>query len=200
MIVKGVPRQRQVIFEGNSLQANTNLAYANYLPMGVYSILIAAGHKLVYSCYAIGGKSQPVINATINTHYIPFLREGDIVFLWEGTVSLNLKTAAECIVDLQTFISAIVPTGAQLIIGTVIAKDQAGAPADAQQRLQDYNLWVRNNTNLGYTVCDLGAEPNFNEMSDASNLTYYDADKLHTTNAGKDLQMPVIANSITSLL
>lgn len=193
--------QRKLIFEGNSLMCNTNVAFANYVPLGVYASLRTSGYtNLSYSSYAVGGQTQPLINAKLPTHYTPYLKPSDIVFLWEGTASINGKTAADCIIDLQTFITAINATGAKLIISTIIAREQTGAPADEQQRLIDYNTWVRANTASGYYLCDLGAMPEFNEMADASNLTYYNPDKLHTTDAGKDIQMPVIAASFVTAL
>jgi hypothetical protein len=123
--------------------------------------------------------------------------------LWEGTndIYANSLTGAQAWAKVVTYISAVVATGAQLVICTIIARDYSGEPAGVMDtEIPAYNTLVRANTALGYTVCDLAADSHFDARADASNTTYYNADKLHLALTGQNLVATLLTAHITPLL
>lgn len=198
-------RQRQIIFEGNSLfnhAASTLVVGGQYVTTGVYNS-IAASRVLSYNSYATSGESQAQINALLSTNITPYIKTNDVIVLWEGTNALNVDglSAAAAFAEVVTYINTVIPYGVKLVIGTVIARDKATDAADLMTRIDAYNVLVRNNAaTYGYTVWDIGANTLFDTRADASNGTYYDTDKVHQITAGKDAEVTSLITHLTSIL
>jgi hypothetical protein len=194
--------QRKIFFEGNSLfnyDANsTPINQSFYVPQGIYNGRTYSS-GLAYQCYAVGGQQQTTINSNLSVNIIPFIRQGDVIFLWEGTNDLNIGglTGLQAYNNVLTYANAVIPLGVKLIVGTVLARDKTTDAADLMTRIGDYNTLLRNNAaSVGYTVCDFAADTHFDERADASNATYYNADKVHLIQAGYDI---IISMGITTL-
>jgi len=205
MINKGIPRQRNIIFEGNSLfnyMSNAGGLFGFYIPQGVYNN-VKGSYVLAYTSFAISGRNQTQINSSISTNIAPLVKFKDVIIVWEGTNDLytNGLSGQAAYDNLTTYVNMVRAYGAIVIVCTVIARDGATDSADLMTRIGDYNTLVRNNAgSLGITVCDLAADPLFDTRADASNATYYNADKIHQTTAGQDRVITLLSTTTTSVL
>lgn len=197
--------QKQVFFEGNSLfnnRAGVNASGGYYCAIKTYQNS-AATKDIVFFSRAIGGQTQTQINANIATKITPFVRRGDVIVLWEGTndLSVNALTGAQAYANLVTYANTVRALGAKLIICTVIARDFTTDAADLMDRIDDYNELVRaNQSSICDALCDLAADPLFDTRADASNTTYYLADKLHQTQVGQDYIAGLISTTLNTLV
>jgi hypothetical protein len=204
--IRGFPRHRNVMFEGNSLSdfsSNSTLAHQFYVPINVFNGVTGTYHPLVFSCFAISGRTQTQINASITTNISPIAKRNDVIIDWEGTNDLytNALSAADAYTNLLTYISTVKGYGAVVIVGTVLARDYVSDPADLMTRVDSYNSLVRSGASTyGYTVCDLAADPLFDTRADASNTTYYNADKIHQTTAGQDRVITLMTATLSTVL
>lgn len=199
--------QRRLFFEGDSLSARaydgTSLN-GHYFPSTLYNSRTYA-QPLSYFSYARGSRQIAEIYADINTNMMPFLREGDIIFLWGGINDLGgggLNRTAQQAWDnsLLPYSTAVIAAGAELIIGTVLACGTQN-PSDLQTRINNLNTLIRNNAgSVGYTVCDLAADTHFDDEADASSTTYYQTDKVHVKSAGYDILTPIGITTLNSVL
>lgn len=205
MIAYGEKRQRNLIFEGNSLTdlgQDGGPVYGQYIPLTVYAN-VRTGRVLNYRCYSISGRTQTQINASLPTNILPFIKAGDIIVNWEGTNDLfvNSLSAADAYANLVTYSQAVRAMGVKLVICTVIARDFATDPPDLMDRVDAYNVLVRNNaSSICEAVCDLGADAMFDTRADTANGTNYKADKVHLATAGQNNVITLMTTSINSIL
>lgn len=201
----GIPRQRSIIFDGNSLfnnVTNLNVAGGQYVPIRVYANLISS-NIIAWQCYAKGGRTQTQINADIPNNIAPQVKTRDIIVLWEGTNDLNVNglSAADAYSNLVTYANTVRAYGVKLVICTVIARDGGSDPGDLMTRIDSYNSLVRANaSSICDAICDLAADPLFDTRADASNSTYYLADKVHQTTAGQEYVISLINISVNMVL
>jgi hypothetical protein len=204
--IRGFPRQRNIIFEGNSLSnfnSNSSVLNNHYVPRGIYDNQTGTYHPLAFTSFAISGRNQTQINASITSNIAPLCKKNDVIFLWEGTNDLNTNalSAAAAYANVVTYIQTVQGYGAVVIVGTVLARDFTGDAADLMTRIDSYNALVRSGAaTYGYTVCDLAADPLFDTRADASNATYYNGDKLHQTTAGQDRVITLASTTMGTVL
>jgi hypothetical protein len=199
-----VAKQRNIIFEGNSLSnfsSNASALFGYYIPITCYNNS-KTGYSLAFSCFAVSGETQTTINSLITTNITPRAKYGDIIIIWEGTNDLrtNSLSGAQGYANLITYVNTVKGYGCKVIVCTITARDLAGDDADLMTRIGDYNTLVRNNSSLFDAICDLGADSHFDARSDCSNTTYYNADKLHMTTAGQDVVIGLLSPVITTVL
>ena len=196
---------RKLIFEGNSLTdlgQDGGPVYGQYVPLTIYNN-VKASHTLVYSCYAISGRTQTQINASLSTNITPYIRPGDIIINWEGTNDLfvNALSANDAYANLVTYANTVRNLGAKLIIGTVIARDYVSDPGDLMDRIDAYNVLVRTNaSSICEAVCDLGADAMFDTRADTANGTNYKADKVHLATAGQNNVISLMTTTLNTIL
>lgn len=197
--------QRRIFFEGNSLMncaINFSAGGGQYIPNQVYNGLTKT--RLSMFSYAISGRNQTQINASLPTNIYPYLRENDIIVLWEGANDMytNGISGADAYANLVTYSTAVRSRGAKLIVCNVIARDYTLDPADLMDtRIPAYNQLTRDNS---ATICDalvdLAGYPEFNARADASNTTFYNSDKIHQATAGQTLVINGLIAAIQPLL
>lgn len=200
----GIPLQRNIIFEGNSLfnrQTGGATDGGQYIPVTVYNN-VRATYPLAYQSRAISGRNQSQINAAITTNIAPFAKRNDVMVIWEGTNDLytNGVTGQQAYDNLMTYVTTVRGYGAKVVVCTVIARDYALDPADLMDRIAAYNTLIRNNTSNFDAVCDLAADPVFDTRADASNTTYYNADKIHQAQGGQDQVVTLLTATLIALL
>lgn len=198
---------RRIFFCGNSLSvyADGNVNNAQYLTQRVYEgIRSYGGGKWAMSSLAVAARTQTQINASMSSDLIPLIGLGDVVVLWELTNDLhaNALTGAQAAANVYTFANAVVATGAKLVVVTMITRDYVTDASDLWTRGQTANsLLIANAGTYGYTVADPASDAVFDEKTDASNATYYNADKLHLTATGYNLVADnYIIPAITSII
>lgn len=198
---------QQILFEGNSLlnlgPITLSVSGADYdkqyVPLAIYNSL-RVGRKLSTFCYAIESRTGTQILA--EQLAVSSIKPRDILVYWEGTndMYLNGLTGAQAFTNVTDYLTLALAKGAQVVIGTVAARDYSLDSADLMTRISDYNTLVRNNTALGYTVCDIGADSLFDTRADCSNATYYATDKIHMVIAGQDIISTLLISTISNLL
>lgn len=186
-------RCRRIFFCGNSLSvyADGNVTNAQYLTQRVYDgIRSLGGSNWAMSSLAVPSRTQTQINASMSTDLLPLIGYGDVVVLWELTNDLhgNNLTGAQAADNVFTFAQAVVATGAKLVVVTMITRDFTADASDLWTRGQTANsLIISNASTYGYTVANPASDALFDQKTDASNATYYNADKLHLTTAGYNI-------------
>lgn len=204
MITKGIPRQRQIFFEGNSLFARAtggSVDNGHFIPVSIYDA-VRSGRTLAYRSLAIAGRTQTQINSSLSTNILPHARYNDVIVLWEGTndMYVNDLSGAAAYANLVTYRDAVVALGAKLVVCTVIARDYVDDDADLMDRIDAYNALVMANSSLFTAVCALHQDAAFNARADASNLTYYNADKIHQAQGGQDLVVTLLTPVVSGIL
>ena len=200
--------QRQIFFIGNSLSdlSAGNLIGGRRFPQTCYSSLRTSGMSVVpYQCYAVNGYSTTDMLADFPTFLRPYLREGDMVVLWELTVDISAegKNAQQAYNDYVSLSDSIHAYDAYVIVLDMIARDNSGDPAWMEARRDSVNDLVWNDNTHFDKKIPIGQTPKFNEESDCTNTTYYNADKLHLTDVGYDsvaaYSAPLIWNFYSNL-
>ena len=193
MIARPYNYCRRIHFEGNSLTAldsNSNTVNGQYVAQTAYNTIAASRNNVSIVSFAVSGRTSTQINAAMGTQILASIQPRDAVIYWEGTneMQVNGTSAADAFALVVTYRNGIWSYSPSLYICTVAARDLAGDDADLMTRIDAYNVLVRNNASTyGYTVVDIGGMPEFDTRADASNTTYYKADKIHMTTAGQNL-------------
>lgn len=205
----GYPRQRNLIFEGNSLfnGAADGSENGHYITKSLYDNFKASYNIAMYD-YSVFGRTNTLIFSEITTHINPLLKKNDVIVYWEGTndMKVNSLTGTQSFANLVSYLTVVNTTGAKIIVCTVIARDYQGVNPDPAALMDtyipQYNTLVRNNAaTYGYTVCDLAADPKFDQRADANNATYYRAsDATHLVQAGSDAVIALINTTLTTVL
>lgn len=197
-------KHRNIFFEGNSFQHSSSVFTpgGQYIPIQVYNS-VRTGRKLTASFLAKSGRTQSLINSSMPTAIIPFLRKGDIIFLWEGTndISVNSLSGETAYANLVTYCNAVRNQGAKLVLGTVPARDGTSDDADLMDRIGVYNGLIRTNqSSICDVLVDIGADPLFDTVADTLNATYYQGDQVHFKQAGQDVQVSLIVPGIEAVI
>lgn len=201
----GMENQRRIIFNGNShfnLAVNSiTITNDYYVPVSIYNN-VRASYSLAASIFAVGGNPTTTINTNFATQNAPIIKYGDIVVLWEITndLSVNGLTGQQAYDQVATFAASVRALGAKILVGTCAARNHTNDPADIFTRGQDCNTLIRNNSSLFDAICDIGADPLFDEETDCDNTTYYNADKLHFATAGQARIINLWTTSISNYL
>ena len=204
MITKGIPRQRNIIFEGNSLFFRATggaVDGGRFIPVSIYES-VRVGRTLAFHELSLAGRTQTQINAALSTNIYPVAKHNDVIVLWEGTndMYVNDLSGAAAYANLVTYRNAVVALGAKLVVATVIARDYLDDDVDLMDRIDAYNALVMANTSLFDGVCALHQDAAFNARADASNLTYYNADKIHQAQGGQDLVVTLLTPVVEGIL
>lgn len=208
MIIQGTRKQRNVIFDGNSL---TNLDGAaltsgQRYPLTCYTSIVALAKKNAYLNFAVGGKRTDQLTSDFATKILPSLKSNDIVVFWEICNQAHDLTSD---VDGDALYASVVEYcdqarnyGAKVVLLTGIARDfPAFDDADITDRIFACNTQIRANA---ASICDALADvallTQFDAKADATNTTYYRADQTHLTNTGYDLIAGTVYTAIETLL
>lgn len=190
-----VPRS-VVVFEGDSRTVGTgatNVA-TNYPSQAIRKLAgswraanVATGGETVATMIGqVSGQVAPLFSATNQ-------RNVAAVF---GGVNDN-TTAATLHSRLATLCGAIRAAGFQVV---VCSKIDCQSPAHAAWHATEYqalNALIRANyASYADAIADLGAD---SRLQDATNLTYYTADKTHLTSAGYGVIASIVAAAISGL-
>jgi len=205
MIYRGISTAQKLFTEGNSLMnwsLNHLVINGRYVSYGIYNS-VRVGRRLSLVDYGTSSQNQTEINAALSSRITPFFKIPDVIFLWEGTNDMytNGLTGLQAYNNLVTYSTIVRNLGAKLVVATVIARDYSTDPADLMDRINDYNTLVRaNQSSICDGLCDLALDSHFDTRADASNTTYYHADKLHIVQAGQDLVISMASTSILSVI
>lgn len=203
---KGSAQQKRLFLEGNSLMnwsINHGVINGRYVSQGIYNS-VRSGRTIAVIDYGTSSQNQQEINAAMSTRLTPYLKYGDVVFIWEGTNDMytNAVSGTTAYANLTTYINNIrsAVAGVKIIVATVIARDYVSDRADLMTDIATYNTLIRSNSAGADAICDLAALSQFDARADCTNTTYYFSDKLHIVQGGQDLVISTASTSIATIL
>jgi lysophospholipase L1-like esterase len=200
---------RKLFFEGDSLStlSEGNVALGRRMIKTAYTNLTGT-RPAMFSTAVAGSEIRAAGTSSIidrGSAITSVADPNDIIVVWAGTndISVSGRTDAQVYADLVTYATLMRNAGLKVIAVTMIAKERA---ADADPTAINVTRLAYNALILGESsfVFDAYADPaalvQFNAVADASNATYYNADKVHLTDAGFDLVAGTVTTAIQSLL
>lgn len=196
--------QKQVIVDGNSLtqKDGTNADLKYRMPLTLFTTLRTNNKIFGGQHYGVTGKRTSQLITDFPTKIAPYLRVGDIVVLWEITNDIGSGgvTAQQAYDNVVTYVNLVRALGAKCVVVGFIARDYVTDAADVITRGFACNALLAANPSFYDAFVDIGANAAFDTRSDASNTTYYNADKIHLTNVGYDLVATLIEPTINALI
>lgn len=195
-----------VFFVGNSKydKDGTNVFGRNYVPLGVQTLINAAGKKCGYNCYALSGRTTAQLLSDIDTKVIPYLRTGDVVVFTEITNSIGTGATTDTVIaQILRVRNKVWAAGCKFVLqgATACNSNSIGGYANITAAIQTCNQYFRNNPTAVDGFSDPGSLSQFDTDADCTNTTYYlAADQIHETNTGYDLIIPLTYAAVLPLL
>lgn len=190
----GIPRG-YLVFEGDSRTSGTGATTATAYPPSCARKLTAN-----WKCTNMGGSGatiQNMIDEIATTLAVPAgTWSTKVAILWG---SVNAATdAATMHGKIITWCNTARAAGYTVIICTEVdAQDAARLSADWPNQYLALNTLIRDNyTTYADALADLGGNAN---LQDATNITYFDADKVHLTAAGYLVVAGIVGTVINGL-
>jgi len=157
---------------------------------------------------ALSGTTMASINGDTQAGFISIPSRRNIHVLFAGTNDLANATGAEP--ALETNVAAwcgkvrAADPFAKIVVCTLIARDATWAGGQNSAGFETdkgtYNIWLRANyTTFADGLADFGAATMFDATADASNTTYYNADKIHPNTTGHLEMAKILVATIRNL-
>lgn len=195
----GIVGGKQVVYDGNSMTAGTGATTGNSYPSQTGVII----DPKIYGGVSIGvaGQTTAQMSADFSSQVAPLLNSQlskNILICWEGTNDIyngaNTSTAYN---DLVNYCNLGKTAGYNVILGNILPRQNVGVPAGFEAtRVAVNNLLnadfststastrVKAPTS-GVTYADFMVQLDQNpQLQDPTNATYFNADKVHLTDAG----------------
>jgi len=207
VIYQGHKPGKRIIFDGNSLtnQGASGLVGGQRYPLTCYSQIVALGNPITYFNFGIGSRRTAALTAEFNTKVLPTCRPGDWVVFWEITNSAHDYTSdtegTALFADQVAYCTLVKSYGINVACLTGIARDMTGFDdANITSRILACNALMRASPSFCDLLIDVGMLPQFDTKADTTNLTYYNSDQTHLTNAGYDLIADKVYTDISPYL
>jgi lysophospholipase L1-like esterase len=176
--------RRRLICVGNSLTWGTGVTVGTQDYPSLLRASLGAGWDVIN--IGVPSASDANILSTLTrrmSHWIDTALTQCVVVYWEGTNSCLAKTGANSWADTALSLQGLATAGAPtILVANVIDRQQSGIPADFATRRSDYNTaLLANFATYADGMIDLASVAN---LSDSTNTTYFNADKVHLTAAG----------------
>ena len=191
------PTMVNLICDGNSLTAGAGSTTGNDYPSQLRTLL---GSGYWVTNVGVGGKNTAQMisgGAESVDSRQDFWNPRNWLIAWEGTNELGISTAEGAYDLLVQYCQERRAAGAnKIIVGTML-------PADGRSEVerQEYNDLIRTNwDSFADAFADVGDDPTIGQTGDNLNLTYYNADKVHMTDAGYAIVAGIFEDAVLSLL
>lgn len=152
----------------------------------------------------LGVDSQTLANmisdgvAQIDTPYASALTRKNICVAWGGTNDLYFgASAATTITRFSDYCSARKTAGLKVIACTIIDRTPAGGSWTAADALTVNTSIRANYETYADVLCDLAAD---SRLSDCTNLTYFQADQVHLTDAGYAVVAELVEAAVNTII
>ena len=185
-----------VAFDGDSRSVNTFEATC-------MADAALSTKRLGWDYYAVSGQRASELNNDVSTQITPLFRSrliNNVVVVWAGiNDGVNGATAAQIWSALQTYCTTVRAAGQKVVLCTEIdgqsaALNTAGWHGTIYPTL---NTSIRAGwSSVADALADLGNNAN---LQDATNTTYFNADKVHLTTAGYNIVAGIVAAAIASI-
>jgi len=190
--------RRRLICVGNSLTWGTGVTNGTQDYPSLLRASLGAGWDVIN--IGVPSATDANILSTLTrrmSHWIDTTLTECVVVYWEGTNTLLTKAGAAGWADTVLTLQAIASAGAtDILVANVIDREQSGIPADFATRRSDYNAaLLANYATYAQGMIDLAAVTN---LLDATNTTYFNADKVHLTAAGYSEVATAVDTAITA--
>jgi hypothetical protein len=202
----GTPSRVKLFTNGNSLMAsdaNHTMTGVRYIPMTIYTNLLALNYDVALFDYSKGSQKQSEINVIMASQInANTCGANDIVLIWEITNDLGIiqtVTAQDAINNLQAYINYVSQFTQKYIVCTCAARDFTTDLVTLMPKIDTVNTWIRTEYNP-INICDIAANSNFDVKAKASISPPYDPDKLHLLQAGCDAVIGLLQPKIEYFL
>lgn len=188
-ILKSLPHQRRVIFNGNSHfnvgQNSITVLNDYYVPRAIYDS-VRAMYPVTACIFAVSGNPTTKMNANFDVQNLPVIQKGDIVVLWEATndIPVNKLTGEQAYTQLAIFAKKVHALGAYILVGTTTARNHKLDPTDIWERGQACNTLIRNSSGVFDGIIDVASDPQMDDQADCADTTIY-IDGLHFAARGQ---------------
>jgi len=185
-------RSGQIVFDGDSrsnLKKWPGIAAEAAYTTGDY---VYGGRGM--ASWAVSGKTVAQMVSTAAADIDPLLVSGqtNTIVIWGGVNDNASSTAQQIYDNLAAYCTARKSAGwSRVIVCTEIDAVSSGWTA----KYQALNTLIRDNHSWADAVADLGADA---RLQDNSNLTYYDADRIHLTTAGYAVVAGIVGPSLAA--
>ena len=173
------PRQLAVLFGGNYYRQNFNL-------------ILNSGNVWTIRNVGNGGDTMTQIIAQYGSqvlpHYNPALSVNYLTLQGGSNDIANGRTAEALKADVAAYVARAKNDGFRVGVCTVFHRVGNGTA-----KVNDYNSWLRAGNSGADFIIDLAAHP---ALGDATNLTYFQGDGVHTNNAGQNVIAEIFAASL----
>lgn len=187
------------MFDGDSLTVGTGSTAGNDYPTVVMSSLGSLTTDYAWKV-AVGGQTLAamLVDVTVEIDRAYHAGATNYVAFWGGTNDIRAgDTAANVLANLATYGGGRQTTGFKTIVLDILPSQAAGNPPDFDTKRTAVNDQLRIDFDgvtsdavcftpaVGVTYADMLVDvAAISELSDPTNTTYYNADKVHLTNAG----------------
>lgn len=183
-----------IVFDGNSMTDDATSSY----PSGTIAAL--AGLWDTYN-FGVSGQTTIEMLADAETQIDPLYNATlgkNIVVCWEGTNDIKLgATKEDAYARLVQYCQARQAAGYQVVICTIVDRQQVGQPADFATSRAYVNTQIGSNwQTFADALADLWADT---RLQDATDTTYFNVDKVHLTAAGYAIVAEIVVTAIESL-
>jgi len=194
-----------VVCDGNSLTAGSGASANMDFPAQLAALL--PENSVVWN-YGVAGQTT-VDMETDAAAQIDILftsvdnpLRGQFLLGWEATNDSYFgATAAQVIAHLDTYYTNRKAAARKVVAFTQLPRQDAGVPGNFEtDRVNTTNPWLRDPARIGVEfdyLCDVAA---ISQLSDPTNTTYYDADKVHLNDAGYTLVANLAYSTISAAL
>lgn len=180
----------KLVFDGNSL-FNLGGAPSSYILFG-FSVsnrtrvdFIGNIKAPVISDYSIQGKTIAQLITDFPTKIQPYVNKNDIIVFWELVNSLRTgSTPAQALTDLKSYCALAKQYVSKVYVLTCAPDGKLGFSNSDRLTL---NALILSDPSFCDGVIDICQRPEFDNVSDALNTTYYNVDSLHHTQAGSNV-------------
>lgn len=189
-----------VICDGNSLTLGLFSSTGHDYPSVLSNLL---GYGWSKFNFGVGGQTTEQMNADAATQVDPLFQSSgrtlQIVVFWEGRNSMvptgGNETPAQSYSATTTYVQGRRAAGFKVIVCTII-DDQGSDDAGFTANQIAYNNLAVANTAGADLIVRLDQD---SRLSDATNATYFNADKIHLTDAGYAVVAALVYAGMTSL-
>lgn len=188
---------KKVIFHGNSLfhLSAGNVFYGNAVSNYFRGLLKTANNISPVFDYSYQGKTTRQLTTEFPTAVAPYFKSGDILIHWELTNDLNAgQTPAQCLVNLKAYCTQAKAMGLVVYVLTCIPRNPTFISNSDRLTL---NSLILADTSFCDGVIDVCTLSQFDNGSDYTDTTYYNADGTHLTTSGYNLISQKIYDSVT---
>ena len=187
----------KLVLHGNSLcnlggSPNTYILFCFSTSNRIRTNFIGNLKAPVIQDYSIQGKTTAQLISDFPTRVQPFVNKNDIIIVWELVNSLrNGATPAQTLIDLKAYCT-LAKQYVNKVYTLTCAPDGKLGFSDSDRLI--LNALILADQSFCDGVIDICQRPEFNNVSDALNTTYYHVDSLHYTTAGYNVVGDFIYN------